>query len=54
MSVRDYERDGYMPEAVLNYLARLGWSHGDAEVFTKEQFVEWFNLDHLRPNRYPI
>jgi hypothetical protein len=36
-----------MPEAVLNYLARLGWSHGDAEVFTKEQFVEWFNLDHL-------
>ena len=47
MSVRDYEREGYMPEAVLNYLARLGWSHGDAEVFTKEQFVEWFNLDHL-------
>jgi glutamyl-tRNA synthetase len=47
MSVRDYERDGYMPEAVLNYLARLGWSHGDAEVFTKEQFVKWFDLDHL-------
>lgn len=47
MSVRDYEREGYLPEAVLNYLARLGWSHGDAEVFTKEQFVEWFNLDHL-------
>jgi glutamyl-tRNA synthetase len=47
MSVRDYERDGYMPEAVLNYLARLGWSHGDAEVFTKEQFVEWFDLNHL-------
>ena len=47
MSVRDYEREGYMPEAVLNYLARLGWSHGDAEVFTKEQFVEWFDLDHL-------
>jgi glutamyl-tRNA synthetase len=47
MSVRDYEREGYMPEAVLNYLARLGWSHGDAEIFTKEQFVEWFDLDHL-------
>jgi glutamyl-tRNA synthetase len=47
MSVRDYKREGYMPEAVLNYLARLGWSHGDAEVFTKEQFVEWFDLDHL-------
>jgi glutamyl-tRNA synthetase len=47
MSVRDYARDGYMPEAVLNYLARLGWSHGDAEIFTKEQFVKWFDLDHL-------
>jgi len=47
MSVRDYEREGYMPEAVLNYLARLGWSHGDAEIFTKEQFVEWFDLNHL-------
>ncbi len=47
MSVRDYEREGYLPEAVLNYLARLGWSHGDAEVFTKEQFIDWFNLDHL-------
>lgn len=47
MSVRDYQRAGYMPEAILNYLARLGWAHGDAEVFTKEQFVSWFNLDHL-------
>lgn len=47
MSVRDYEQQGYMPEAVLNYLARLGWSHGDAEIFSKEQFVEWFDLDHL-------
>ena len=36
-----------MPEAVLNYLARLGWSHGDAEVFTKEQFVNWFDLANL-------
>ena len=47
MSVRDYEQQGYMPQAVLNYLARLGWSHGDAEIFSKEQFVEWFDLDHL-------
>ena len=36
-----------MPEAVLNYLARLGWAHGDAEVFSKEQFVSWFDLEHL-------
>ena len=47
MSVRDYQKAGYMPEAILNYLARLGWAHGDAEVFTKEQFVSWFDLDHL-------
>ncbi len=47
MSVRDYQRAGYLPEAILNYLARLGWSHGDAEVFTKEQFVNWFDLDNL-------
>jgi len=47
MSVRDYAREGYMPEAVLNYLARLGWAHGDAEVFSKEQFVSWFDLEHL-------
>jgi glutamyl-tRNA synthetase len=47
MSVRDYAKEGYLPEAVLNYLARLGWAHGDTEVFTKEQFVNWFDLDHL-------
>ena len=42
-----YEEDGYLPEAVVNYLARLGWSHGDDEIFSREQFVSWFNLDHL-------
>jgi glutamyl-tRNA synthetase len=47
MSVRDYQKAGYLPEAILNYLARLGWSHGDAEVFSKEQFVQWFDLDSL-------
>lgn len=47
MSVRDYQKAGYLPEAILNYLARLGWSHGDAEIFTKEQFVTWFDLDSL-------
>lgn len=47
MSVRDYQKAGYLPEAILNYLARLGWSHGDAEVFTKEQFVQWFDLASL-------
>jgi len=47
VSVMQYEEDGYLPEAVLNYLARLGWSHGDEEVFAMEQFVQWFDLDHI-------
>lgn len=47
MSVIAYRDAGFLPEAVLNYLARLGWSHGDAEIFSREQFVEWFDLDHL-------
>jgi glutamyl-tRNA synthetase len=47
VSVMQYEEDGYLPEAVLNYLARLGWSHGDDEVFGMEQFVLWFDLDHI-------
>ncbi|MCX7897858.1 MAG: glutamate--tRNA ligase [Rhodocyclaceae bacterium] len=47
VSVMQYEEDGYLPEAVLNYLARLGWSHGDDEIFSMEQFVAWFDLDHI-------
>ena len=47
MSVVGYRDEGYLPEAVLNYLARLGWAHGDAEIFSREQFVAWFDLDHL-------
>ena len=47
VSVMQYYEDGYLKEAVLNYLARLGWSHGDDEIFSREQFVAWFNLDHL-------
>ena len=45
--VTQYRDEGYLPEAMVNYLARLGWSHGDDEIFTREQFVEWFDLDHL-------
>jgi glutamyl-tRNA synthetase len=47
VSVMQYDEDGFLPEAVINYLARLGWSHGDEEVFTRQQFVEWFDLDHI-------
>ncbi|MCD6664303.1 MAG: glutamate--tRNA ligase [Comamonas sp.] len=42
-----YRDAGYLPDAMVNYLARLGWSHGDAEIFSRAQFLEWFNLDHL-------
>jgi glutamyl-tRNA synthetase len=45
--VLQYRDDGYLPDAVNNYLARLGWSHGDAEVFDVDQFVLWFNLQGL-------
>ena len=47
VSVMEYPAQGYLPEAMLNYLARLGWSHGDDEVFSMEQFCTWFNLTHL-------
>jgi glutamyl-tRNA synthetase len=44
VSVMQYEEDGYLPEALLNYLARLGWARGDEEVFGMQQFVEWFEV----------
>jgi glutamyl-tRNA synthetase len=45
--VTQYALEGYLPDAMVNYLARLGWSHGDDEIFSRTQFLEWFNLDHL-------
>ena len=50
VSVMQYDDDGYLPEAVINYLARLGWSHGDDEIFDRAQFVAWFDLDHITPS----
>ncbi|MGB7650361.1 MAG: glutamate--tRNA ligase [Gallionella sp.] len=47
VSVMQYEEEGFLPEALINYLARLGWSHGDEEIFSIEQLVEWFNLEHI-------
>ena len=47
VSVTAYEEAGYLPEAMLNYLSRLGWSHGDEELFTREQLVQWFDGTHL-------
>lgn len=50
VSVMQYDEDGYLPEAVINYLGRLGWSHGDDEIFSVEQFCSWFDLDHITPS----
>jgi len=47
VSVMQYAEDGFLPEALVNYLARLGWSHGDAEIFDARRFVEWFDLAHI-------
>ncbi|MGQ5524208.1 glutamate--tRNA ligase [Chitinimonas sp. PSY-7] len=50
VSVVDYSEQGILPEALLNYLARLGWGHGDDEFFTMDQFVEWFDLKNVSPS----
>lgn len=47
VSVMQYHDEGYLPEALINYLARLGWSHGDDEIFSREQLVEWFDLSRI-------
>lgn len=47
VNVMRYKEDGYLPDAMVNYLARLGWSHGDEEVFSREQLIEWFDLRHV-------
>ena len=46
-AVTQYRDEGYLADAMINYLARLGWSHGDDEIFSRAQFLEWFDLDHL-------
>ena len=47
MSVEEYRKMGYLPDAVINYLVRLGWSHGDQEFFTRKELIEKFDLAHL-------
>ena len=46
-SVDAYRKDGYLPEAMINYLTRLGWSYGDEEIFSKDELVEKFTLDNV-------
>ncbi len=54
VGVMDYEAQGYLPETMVNFLARLGWAHGDDEVFTREEFAAWFDLDAISaaPSRF--
>jgi len=47
VSVMQYHEDGYLPSALINYLARLGWSHGNEEIFSVDQLVEWFDFAHV-------
>jgi glutamyl-tRNA synthetase len=47
VSVMQYRDDGFLPEALLNYLVRLGWSHGDQEVFSVDEMIELFDIDHV-------
>ena len=50
VAITDFGQMGILPEAMLNYLARLGWAHGDDEFFTMQQFVEWFDLKDVSPS----
>lgn len=50
VAITDFGQMGILPEAMLNYLARLGWAHGDDEFFTMKQFVEWFDLKDVSPS----
>jgi glutamyl-tRNA synthetase len=54
LGVEAYRAMGYLPAAMRNYLARLGWSHGDDEIFSTEQAIEWFDLDAIgrSPSRF--
>ncbi len=47
VNVMQYMEDGYLPESLTNYLARLGWSHGDDEKFSMDSFCEWFDFEHV-------
>lgn len=51
VSVMQYREEGFLPAALLNYLVRLGWSHGDQEIFTMDELIQYFELSHI--NRAP-
>ncbi len=45
--VMEYREDGFLPDALLNYLVRLGWSHGDQEIFSRDELIQLFDMDHI-------
>jgi glutamyl-tRNA synthetase len=47
LSILTYREQGFLPQALVNYLARLGWSHGDQEIFSRQELIEYFSLDHV-------
>ncbi len=47
VDVQEYKKQGFLPDAFFNYLVRLGWSHGDQEIFTKEEIIKFFTLNHV-------
>jgi len=47
VSVLEYRHNGFLPDALVNYLVRLGWSHGDQEIFTRQELIDYFTLDHV-------
>ncbi|MCC7038770.1 MAG: glutamate--tRNA ligase [Burkholderiales bacterium] len=49
VSVMEYEASGYLPAAMVNFLARIGWAHGDAEIFSRDELVAWFDLAGISP-----
>jgi glutamyl-tRNA synthetase len=54
VGVMQYREDGYLPQAILNYLLRLGWSHGDQEIFSREEMIELFEINsvHSAPSTF--
>ncbi|QHS08943.1 glutamate--tRNA ligase [Sinimarinibacterium sp. NLF-5-8] len=56
LGVMEYRAMGFLPEAMLNYLVRLGWSHGDQELFTRQEMIEKFDFDHVSasPSRFDM
>ena len=54
VSVMQYREEGYLPEAVINYLVRLGWSHGDQEIFSRDEMVKYFDIQDVNKSASAI